>query len=138
MLKQALLALFLAGFLIVSPAGADDASSPVDLLMENISRDLKKLSRQIGNASLRTSSIKLVDAMIVANSDAAALVPESVGGRSGAEREKYLARYRAGMEEMGKCLALLKTALLDQNDGQAEILIELVYSLREKYHQELL
>jgi len=119
-------------------ADADENPSPVDLLMEQISRDLKKLSRQFDNKASLASSLALVDAMIKANNEAKGLVPESVGDRTGERREAYLARYREGMDELGRCLGSLKVALESGEHGTAEALIDEVHALRKKYHDELL
>jgi soluble cytochrome b562 len=131
----------LCSILLAAPAfsRADDEEneSPVDLLMGQVSRDLKKLSRQAGNKNSQASSLELIDAMIKANAEAAELTPESVGNRAGEEREKYLARYSDGMAELGGCLAKLKVALESNDAAQAEALIEEAYDLRKKYHTEL-
>ena len=119
-------------------ADEEEISSPVDLLMEQISRDLKKLSRQFDNEASRASSLELIDAMLKSNNEAKALVPESVGDRTGAERETYLRRYQEGMEELGRCLTSLKTALASGEAGKSEALIDEAYALRKKYHDELL
>lgn len=135
-LLRLLLALVL--FTATAPAEDDEPPSPVDILMESISRDLKKLSRQFDNAASKASSLQLVEAMIKANTEATALTPESVGDRAGAERESYLARYREGMEELSQCLAALKVALEKDNAGEAGALIDRAYALRKQYHDELL
>lgn len=138
MLRPLFLASILAAAISTSPAEDEDKSSPVDLLMESISRDMKKLSRQFDNAASKASSLELVDAMIKANTEAKSLDPESVGDRAGAERDAYLARYREGMDELGQCLSSLKAALETDNTGDAEALIDKAYALRKKYHDELL
>ena len=119
-------------------ADEEEISSPVDLLMEQISRDLKKLSRQFDKEASRASSLELIDAMLQSNNEAKALVPASVGDRTGAERETYLRRYQEGMEELGRCLTSLKTALASGDAGKTEALIDEAYALRKKYHDELL
>lgn len=119
-------------------ADQEEISSPVDLLMEQVSRDLKKLSRQFDNVASKASSLDLIDAMIKSNNEAKALVPESVGDRTGAARETYLLRYREGMEELGRCLVSLKTAVAAGEDGITEALLDEAYALRKKFHDELL
>lgn len=136
--RLVMVALCLGAQTILCLADEESPSSPVDLLMESISRDLKKLSRQFDNPASKASSRELVNAMIKANTGAKSITPESVGERTGAERETYLARYREGMEELGRCLADLKRALESDDHGAAEVLIEQVYGLRKKYHDELL
>lgn len=123
-----------------APCAAEDQedSSPVDARMEQISRDLKKLSRQLGHEESKSTSVQLIEAMIKANNEAKNLTPESVGDRSGEEREKYLARYRQGMDRLAECLSSLKAAILADDTGKAEQLVEEAYALREKYHDELL
>ena len=121
-----------------SRAEEEDSASPVDVLMGRVSRDLKKLSRQFDNEAARASSLELVDNMIKANAEAATLVPESVGDRSGEERDKYLARYREGMADLGNVLVGLKAALEANDTGKAEALVDEAYALRKQYHEELL
>lgn len=116
----------------------DEEDSPVDLRMEQVSRDLKKLSRQVENENSRDSSLGLVDSMIKANAEAVDLIPESVGDREGNERKKYLALYRHGMEELGECLAELKAAIEKNDTARAAELVEKAYDLREEYHKKLL
>lgn len=119
-------------------AESSDDSSPVEALMKRISRSMKKLSRQYDNEASLSSSLELLEQMIKANAEAATLIPESVGDRTGEEREKYLARYREGMAELGQCLSKLKAALEANEIGQAEALMEAAYALRDKFHDELL
>lgn len=119
-------------------AESSDDSSPVEALMKRISRSMKKLSRQYDNEASLSSSLELLEQMIKANAEAAILIPESVGDRTGEEREKYLARYREGMAELGQCLSKLKAALEANEIGQAEALMEAAYALRDKFHDELL
>ncbi len=115
----------------------EDASSPVDLLLEQVSRDLKKLSRQLDNPESRASSLSLADQLIEATSKARGLQPESAGERSGEELERYMALYHQGMDALLAQFQTLKTAIEADEPGSAEAAIEEAYSLREKYHTEL-
>lgn len=126
--------------LSISLSGAESAEepSPVEALMENISRNMKKLSRQFDNEASRDSSIRLIDEMIKACLQAVKLEPDSLGSRNGEEKERYLARYREGLSELGRCLAAAKAALEANESGRAETLIDDAYVLREKFHEELL
>ena len=133
-----LVAMMLTTWVTTCPAADDEQPSPVELLMECISRDMKKLSRQFDNASSKVSSLELVDAMIKANTEAKSLTPASVGTRTRTERDTYLTRYREGMDELARCLASLKAALETENTGEAEALIDRAYALRKQYHDELL
>ena len=135
---RALTILAVAIFSTASPhAEEENDSSPVDLLLEQVSRDLKKLSRQFENPASRESSLALADALIEATSKAKQLEPESVGDRSGAEREEYMALYRQGMDALLVQFQTLKAALEKEEPGTAEAAFEEAYALREKYHTEL-
>jgi soluble cytochrome b562 len=139
-MKPRVAALIAAGLLVATIPGlaSEEDASPVDLLMEQISRDLKKLSRQFDNAASRESSLALARAMIKANDEAKVLEPISVGRRTGAERTNYLARYREGMDELGRVLTSLLSALEADDATAAETLIDEAYALRKKFHDELL
>lgn len=135
---RALAILVVAIFSTAAPHAEEESdSSPVDLLLEQVSRDLKKLSRQFENPASRESSLALADALIEAASKAKQLEPESVGDRTGAEREEYMALYHQGMDALLVQFQTLKAALEKEEPGTAEAAIEEAYALREKYHTEL-
>lgn len=118
-------------------AEEEEQPSAVDLLLEQVSRDLKKLSRTFDNPASRETSLKLADSLIDATAKAKALEPESAQRHSGAEREKYMALYHQGMEELLLKFETLKKALEADEPGPAEAAMEEARALREKYHLEL-
>jgi soluble cytochrome b562 len=118
-------------------AGEEDQPSPVDLLMEQMSRDLKKLSRQFDNPASRESSLSLADGLIEVTLKAKAIDPESIGKRTGAERDEYMALYHRGMDALLNQFQALKKALEEDEAGLAEAAMEEIYALREKYHKDL-
>jgi len=118
-------------------AEEEDQPSPVDLLLEQVSRDLKKLSRQFDNPASREGSLNLADKLIEATSKARAMEPQSARRHSGAELEKYMAAYHQGMDALLLQFDTLKKALEADEPGTAEAAIEEAYTLREKYHLKL-
>ena len=135
MLAMAIAASFLSGSL---RAEEDEQGSPVDLLMEQVSRDMKKLSRQFDNPASRDSSLALADELISATTKAKGMQPQSVGEMKGMTPEEYMALYHKGMDALLEQFHALKKALEADEIGLAEAAMEQAYSLREEYHRKLL
>lgn len=138
MTKRTLVSL-MALLSLLAPAsfGEDEQSSPVDTLMEQMSRDMKKLSRQVDNPAARERSLSLADGLIEASNKAKALVPESAGERSGQELNDYLSLYQRGLDALLEQFKTLKQAIEADDSAAAEAALEEAWSLREHYHREL-
>lgn len=135
MLAMAIAASFLSGSL---RAEEDEQGSPVDLLMEQVSRDMKKLSRQFDNPASRDSSLALADELISATTKAKGMQPQSIAEIEGMTPEEYMALYHKGMDALLEQFHALKKALEADEIGLAEAAMEQAYSLREEYHRKLL
>lgn len=135
MLAMAIAASFLSGSL---RAEEDEQGSPVDLLMEQVSRDMKKLSRQFDNPASRDSSLALADELISATTKAKGMQPQSIAEIEGMTPEEYMALYHKGMGALLEQFHALKKALEADEIGLAEAAMEQAYSLREEYHRKLL
>lgn len=127
---------------VISAASAlraeeEDQGSPVDVLLEQVSRDLKKLSRQFDNPESRASSLVLADALIEAATKAKDLWPHAADEPEGITPEQYMTVYHKGMDELLAQFQALKKALEADEFGAAEAAMEESYALREKYHEEL-
>ena len=119
-------------------AEEEKEGSPVDLIMEQVSRDMKKLSRQFDNPASRDSSLVLADELISAASKAKGMQPESMGEMEGMTPEEYMAVYHRGMDALLEQFQALRKALEADEVGLAEAAMEQAYSLREEYHRKLL
>ena len=119
-------------------AEEEEQGSPVDLIMEQVSRDMKKLSRQFDNPASRDSSLALADELISAASKAKGMQPESMGQMEGMTPEEYMALYHRGMDALLEQFQALRKALEADEVGLAEAAMEQAYSLREEYHRKLL
>ena len=119
-------------------AEEEEQGSPVDLIMEQVSRDMKKLSRQFDNPASRDSSLALADELISAASKAKGMQPESMGQMEGMTPEEYMALYHKGMNALLEQFQALRKALEADEVGLAEAAMEQAYSLREEYHRKLL
>jgi soluble cytochrome b562 len=119
-------------------AEEEEQGSPVSLIMEQVSRDMKKLSRQFDNAASRESSLVLADELISAASKAKGMQPESMGEMEGMTPEEYMALYHKGMDALLEQFQALRKALEADEVGLAEAAMEQAYSLREEYHRKLL
>lgn len=133
-------ALFVVLFSALSPLRAEEEEqqpSPVDTLLEQVSRDLKKLSRQFDNPQSRSSSLVLADALIEAATKAKDLRPRAANEPEDMTPDEYMALYHKGMDELVAQFRALKTALEADEVGAAEAAMEEAYALREKYHKQL-
>ena len=119
-------------------AEEEEQGSPVGLIMEQVSRDMKKLSRQFDNPASRDSSLVLADELISAASKAKGMQPESMGEMEGMTPEEYMALYHRGMDALLEQFQALRKALEADEVGLAEVAMEQAYSLREEYHRKLL
>lgn len=139
MMKRVLAMMIAASFLSGSlRAEEDEQGSPVDLLMEQVSRDMKKLSRQFDNPASRDSSLALADELISATTKAKGMQPQSIAEIEGMTPEEYMALYHQGMDALLEQFHALKKALEADEIGLAEAAMEQAYSLREEYHRKLL
>jgi soluble cytochrome b562 len=139
MMKRVLAMMIAASFLSGSlRAEEDEQGSPVDLLMEQVSRDIKKLSRQFDNPASRDSSLALADELISATTKAKGMQPQSIAEIEGMTPEEYMALYHKGMGALLEQFHALKKALEADEIGLAEAAMEQAYSLREEYHRKLL
>jgi len=134
-LAMAIAASFLSGSL---RAEEDEQGSPVDLLMEQVSRDMKKLSRQLDNPASRDSSLALADELISATTKAKGMQPQSMAEMEGMTPEEYMALYHKGMGALLEQFYALKKALEADEIGLAEAAMAQAYSLQEEYHRKLL
>jgi soluble cytochrome b562 len=112
--------------------------SAVELHMDQMSRDLKKLSRRLDAPGQKDACLALVDSALAANAACQKLVPASAGERSGKELEDYLALYQQGLAELEASLQKLRRALADGNMAGAAEELDAAYDLRKRYHQKLL
>ena len=132
--------MLIAGVFLCGGLQAEEEAqgSPVDLIMEQVSRDMKKLSRQFDNPASRDSSLVLADELISAASKAKGMQPESMGEMEGMTPEEYMAVYHRGMDALLEQFQALRKALEADEVGLAEAAMEQAYSLREEYHRKLL
>ncbi len=139
MMKRVLTMVIAASLLSGSlRAEEDEQGSPVDLLMEQVSRYMKKLSRQFDNPASRDSSLALADELISATTKAKEMQPQSMAEMEGMTPEEYMTLYQKGMDALLEQFHALKKALEADEIGLAEAAMEQSYSLREEYHRKLL
>lgn len=137
-----LLTVTLAAFLTATApalqAEDDGPPSEVELQMEQMSRDLKKLSRQLEDPAKKDASLALVDSALAANAASQKLTPASAGERTGQELEEYMALYQRGLTELEACLRRLRQNLADGDLVAAADALDEAYALRKSYHKKLL
>jgi len=106
--------------------------------MDQMSRDLKKLSRRLDTLGQKDACLALVDSALAANAACQKLVPASAGDRRGKDLDDYLALYQQGLAELEASLQKLRRDLADGNMAAAAEELDAAYDLRKRYHKKLL
>lgn len=100
----------IAALALAVPAFAGE-ETPLEKEMDILNKAVKFVKRNLADATQKDASVAKVTAAIKACEAAAKLEPKMAKGVPAAEKEKFLADYRAGVEAMGKQFAELKAAV---------------------------
>jgi hypothetical protein len=117
-----LLALILMSLPLLGAMGQDpghDDETPLMQQMQVLKSGMKGLRRSLRDPENRAGSLATVLEMQVASQMAKTEVPVMTGSLAEAEREAFVAAYRADMVEMQKGLLDLELALLAGDDEKA-------------------
>ena len=126
----------LAAFAITVPAFAADEETPLGKEMEKISKAIKAINRNIGDAAQKDANLaKLADAK-TACAAASKLDPAKTKDVPAAEKAKFLEGYKASMQEMGKGLDALKAAIEGGKTDDAKGIIEKLNNGKKEGHKK--
>lgn len=115
----------IAALALAVPSFAED-ETPLEQEMEKISKSLKIVNRNLADASKKADNAAKIGEAITACEASAKLEPKMTKDVPAAEKEKFLADYKAAMTEMGKQLTELKAAIeAGKNDDAAKIMEKL-------------
>lgn len=125
----------LAACAIAVPAFAEE-DTPLTKEMEKLSKALKAINRNIGDAAQKDANIAKVAEAKEANLAALKYEPAKTKDVPAAEKAKFLSGYKAAMEEVGKQLDALKTALEGGKTEDAKALIEKLNNEKKDGHKK--
>lgn len=115
----------LAALALTIPAGAEE-STPLEEQMEKLSKALKVVNRNLLDPTAKDANLaKIADAKTAADASIK-LEPAMAKTIPAADKEKFLADYKAGMEATSKTLDELKAAVAaDKSEDAAKIMEKL-------------
>jgi soluble cytochrome b562 len=125
----------LAACAIAVPAFAEE-DTPLAKEMEKISKALKAVNRNLADAAQKDANIAKVGEAQAANTAATKLEPAKTKDVPAGEREKFLAGYKAAMEEAGKNLDALKTAIAGGKTDDAKAILDKLNTNKKDGHKK--
>ncbi len=125
----------LAAFAITVPAFAEE-DTPLGKEMEKIGKALKGVNRDLADATKKADNVKKVDDAKAACAAAAKLDPAKTKDVPAAEKAKFVADYKASMQEMGKQLDTLKAALEAGKADDAKAALDKLNAGKKEGHKK--
>jgi soluble cytochrome b562 len=125
----------LAACALIVPAYAEE-DTPMTKEMEKLSKALKAVNRNLADASQKDANIaKIADAK-TACAAAIKYEPATTKDVPAAEKAKYLADFKASMEEVGKNLDALKAAIEGGKMDDAKALMDKLNGQKKDGHKK--
>lgn len=137
--RRAILALAVASLVLAGGIRASDAheeDSPLHQAMEGMGRCLRKLSRQVEDPAQLESSKALLAKMKENAEKAKALEPPLDKEMPAAERAKWIAKFKEGMDKVIATIGEAETALGEEKLGAAKEKVRDLREEREAGHKE--
>lgn len=125
----------LAAFAITVPAFAEE-DTPLGKEMEKIGKALKGVNRDLADASKKADNLKRIDEAKAANLAALKYEPAKTKEVPAADKAKFLAGYKAAMEEAGKQLDALKVAVGAGKTDDAKAIMDKLNKTKKDGHKE--
>jgi soluble cytochrome b562 len=132
---QALFAVAVAAILAV-PCFADDTDTPLSKEMSALNKAYRALKRGLADAAKKDENLALIEKMKVANTNALKYAPKMADEKSGAEKEKFIAEYKAMTEEMNKDIDALKAAVVGGKTEDAQKIVEKLDAAKKEGHEK--
>ena len=129
---------FLLTCSLIAPAFSlhADEDTPLEKQMQIMARGMKQLSGQIADPAMQQSTITLMETLIKAAYDSEGLIPLKTATISQADREKFLADYRAQIEKLSAAFNQIDEAVKAGKYDQAKTLISAIYPIRKEGHSK--
>lgn len=125
----------LAACAIAVPAFAEE-DTPLAKEMEKVSKALKGINRNLADAAQKDANVAKVNEAIAANTAAMKYEPAKTKDVPAAEKAKFLAGYKAAMEEAAKELGVLKTALEGGKTDDAKASLDKLNNQKKEGHKK--
>jgi soluble cytochrome b562 len=125
----------LAACAIAVPAFAEE-DTPLAKEMEKVSKALKAINRNLADAAQKDANVAKATEAIAANVAAMKYEPAKTKDVPAADKAKFLSGYKASMEEAGKELGALKTALQAGKTDEAKAILDKLNTAKKEGHKK--
>jgi soluble cytochrome b562 len=113
---------------------AKDQQTPLEKQMQILSDGMKQLSDQINEPAKQTEMLTLIGSLKKAAMDAKTMEPVKTASVAPADKEKFLAEYRAQLDKLATAFASIEAAVKGAHYDQAKALLATIGDLRKKSH----
>ena len=125
-----------AALALAMPAFAADDDTPLSKEMEKVSKALKVVNRNLADPASKDANLaKLAEAKTALDA-AAKFEPAMTKSVPAAEKEKFLADYKASMEQTAKSLGELTAAVTAGDKDAAAKVMEKLTSEKKEAHKK--
>ncbi|MCE9586996.1 MAG: hypothetical protein K8R57_01620 [Verrucomicrobia bacterium] len=111
-----------------------DEDTPLEKQMQIMARSMKQLSGQIADPAKQQSSVTLMETLKQAASDAKGLDPRKAASVPQADRERFLADYRAQIDKLSAAFNQIEEAVSTGKYDQAKTLLSAVGPIKKEGH----
>ena len=125
----------LAACAIAVPAFAEE-DTPLTKEMEKLNKAIKAIKRNVADAGQKDANLAKLAEAKAANTAALKFEPAKTKDVPAAEKAKFLSGYKTAMEEAGKSLDALKTALEGGKTDDAKALLEKLDGQKKDGHKK--
>lgn len=126
----------LLALLAIVPLASSRAESdtPLEKQMQILARGMRQLSATIADPSQQMENIALLESLRKAVTDSLTLEPKKTATVKPADRETFLAAYRAQMEKLGSALAQTEDSLKSGSYDNAKTSLNAVGPIKKEGH----
>ena len=121
---------------VAPAAGGEEKETELEGKMHTMGKAFRKLKKQVADPTQNAASLELVATMQAAVTESAGLTPAKTEDIPDADKAKFIADYKAGLDDMQNLLSKLKDALAaGKNDDAVKIVAE-IGDQQKKSHKE--
>lgn len=118
------------------PPAHGGADSPLEKQMQILARGKRQLSAQVADPAKQQQTITLIESLKKASVDSKALNPRKTASVPAADREKFLAAYRAQMDKLTETFNQMEEAVKAGQYDKAKSLLGALQSVMKEGHRE--
>jgi hypothetical protein len=115
---------------------AQQQDSPLEKQMQILARGKRQLTAQVADPSKQQQTVALIEMLKKASADSKTLDPRKTASLPAADREKFLAAYRAQMDKLTEVFNQIENAVKAGQYDKAKSLLGSLQSVMKEGHRE--